>query len=99
MLGAAAMYSRYARFQIAIYVVGFLWVGSTIAGQNGLARLAFLIACGTMCDVRTLPERKQTAAPASSSKVISAEKHDIDRDNWSDEEKESFRKLMNKQRE
>jgi hypothetical protein len=58
-------YSRHGRFAIGLYVFGFLAVGLMLADQDRLLALAFMVACGTMCDMRTLPDRKSKHSPAA----------------------------------
>ena len=53
------MYSRHGEFAIALYVISFLLIGLTIAEGKRFLALAFVFTCGTMCDVRTLPEPKK----------------------------------------
>ena len=44
--------SRYSRLTIGLHVMGFLALGSIIAQNSPLLNLAFLVAAGTMRDIR-----------------------------------------------
>ena len=46
------MFGKHSRWAIGFYVVGFLALGSLIAETNRILNLAFLIAAGTMRDIR-----------------------------------------------
>ena len=46
------MFGKHSRWAIGFYVVGFLALGSLIAEDNRVIELAFLIAAGTMRDIR-----------------------------------------------
>ncbi len=46
------MFGKHSRWATALYVVGFLALGSLVAEGNRVLNLAFLIAAGTMRDIR-----------------------------------------------
>jgi hypothetical protein len=46
------MFGKHSRWAIGFYVVGWLALGSLIAQGNSTLSLAFLIAAGTMRDIR-----------------------------------------------
>jgi hypothetical protein len=46
------MFSKHSRLAIGFYILGFLALGSIIAQSVPVLNLAFLVAAGTMRDIR-----------------------------------------------
>jgi hypothetical protein len=46
------MFWKHSRWALGFYVVGWLALGSAIAAGDRPLSLAFMVACGTMLDIR-----------------------------------------------
>jgi hypothetical protein len=46
------MFGKHSRWAIGLYVVGWLTLGSLVAAGNRALMLAFVVASGTMRDIR-----------------------------------------------